>query len=212
MKKITLVFVTTALVLVMNHSYAQAKKSQPKKVVNQVKKEVKKELSPDEEMKIWMDYATPKEMHKVLALSDGNWKAEVTQWMKPNADPTISSGKCNNKMEMEGRYQISTFETEMMGMPFTGMSITAFDNAKEEFISTWIDNFGTGIMVMKGKWDEKTRSIHYKGTMVDPITKKDMPCRQIFTFTEDNAQKMEMFAQRPDGKGEFKTMEIIFTR
>jgi len=39
-----------------------------------------------------------------------------------------------------------------MGMPFEGMGLDGYDNASKEYISIWIDNMGTGIMYMKGKW------------------------------------------------------------
>jgi hypothetical protein len=35
-------------------------------------------------------------------------------------------------------------------MPFEGISTLGYDNAKKTFFSTWIDNMGTGMMVMEG--------------------------------------------------------------
>ena len=55
---------------------------------------------------------------------------------------------------MGGRYQEGTYSGDMFGMPFEGRGMVAYDNATEEFVSTWIDNMGTGMMVTKGKYDE----------------------------------------------------------
>ena len=37
----------------------------------------------DAAMKAWMDYATPGPMQKMIAMADGNWKADMTFWMAP---------------------------------------------------------------------------------------------------------------------------------
>ena len=40
--------------------------------------------------KAWMDYATPGEMQKMLAQSDGNWIGETTMWMENGSGGFIS--------------------------------------------------------------------------------------------------------------------------
>ena len=97
-------------------------------------------------------------------------------------------------------------------MPFEGMSLLAFDNAKKVFVSNWIDNMGTGMMMMEGKWDDKTKSISFSGKTVDPMTGKETEAKETFTIVDDNTQVMVMYAPNPDGKGMFKTMEIKFKR
>jgi hypothetical protein len=99
----------------------------------------------------------------------------------------------------------------MMGMPFNGRSIVAYDIHKNEFMNTWIDNMGSGIMYLKGPWDEATKTITLKGKMTDPGTKGDVDVKETFRIIDDNTQEMEMFTMMPDGK-EFKTMNIKFTR
>ena len=164
-----------------------------------------------DQMKAWQDYMTPGDVHRMLAKSDGLWNVETTMWMDAGSEPMKSKGTCTNTMLMGGRYQQSDFKSEMMGQPFEGRSLLGYDNAKHSFISTWIDNMGTGVMVIEGKWDEATKSIHYTGTMTDPISGKDMPIRETFTIKDDNHHMMEMWVQGPDGK-EMKSMEILFTR
>ncbi len=39
------------------------------------------------EMKAWMDYMTPGDIHKMLAKSDGDWDADMTMWMAANTPP-----------------------------------------------------------------------------------------------------------------------------
>jgi len=164
-------------------------------------------------MKNWMEYMTPGKEHKMMAAWDGTWNGEVTMWMTPGQPPIQSTTVSTNKMLMDGRYQYSVHKGNMMGMPFEGNSTLAFDNAKKEFISTWIDNMGTGMMVSRGKWDEATKSLTLTGKMVDPGAGNgsEVPFREVFRVVDNDHQVMEMYGPDPSGK-EFKTMEIKFTR
>jgi len=78
-------------------------------------------------------------------------------------------------------------------------------------MNTWIDNMGSGIMLLKGPWDEATKTVTLKGRMTDAGTKGDVDVKETFKIIDDNTQEMEMFMVMPDGK-EFKTMNIRYTR
>lgn len=165
----------------------------------------------DDEMKKWTEYMTPGKMHKLFSGWDGQWNGEITMWMAPGAPPSQSKGTLINKTIMDGRYQIGTHTGDFNGMPFEGMSILAYDNAKNIFESTWIDNMGTGIMHLKGTFDEKKQVLTLSGFMTDPMTGKDTKVKETFTVKDNDSHTMEMFMEGPDGK-EFRTMEIIYKR
>lgn len=162
-------------------------------------------------MKDWQAYATPGDAHKMLASSNGTWNATVTYWEMPGGPAQSTTGTSVNKMVLDGKYQVSNFKGNMMGMPFEGVSTVAYDNGKKKMISTWIDNMGTGIMVMEGPWNDATHSATLTGKAYDIAAKKDLDYKEIFTVVDDNTQTMEMFKPAPDGK-EFKCMEIKYTR
>ncbi len=164
----------------------------------------------DAAMKAWQDYMTPGDVHKMIARSDGKWNADVSMWMKPGAEPEKSTGVCQIMMILGGRYQQSDFKGTMMGKPFEGMNLMGYDNARKMFMSTWVDNMGTGLMYMEGTWDEATKSVNSKGKSVDPVTGKDIDIREVHKFVDDNNQIIETYSTT-DGK-EMKTMEIKFTR
>jgi hypothetical protein len=69
---------------------------------------------------------------------------------------------------------------------------------------------GTGIMTMTGSWDEASKSITYTGSMMDPASGKDVAFKEVWKFTDDNHQVMEMYYP-VEGK-DLKTMEIKYTR
>ncbi|PZR29579.1 MAG: hypothetical protein DI535_02370 [Citrobacter freundii] len=164
-------------------------------------------------MKNWMDYATPGEVHKMMASWNGNWDGEVTMWETPTSAPQKSTTKAVNKMIFGGRYQISTHTGNMMGMPFEGQSIVGYDNGKKQFVSSWIDNMGTGIMYLTGPWDSASKSITLTGKMVDPSAGNghEVTMKEVLKIIDDNTQIMEMYYPGKDGK-EFKTMEIKSVR
>lgn len=163
--------------------------------------------------KAWMDYATPGEMHKMLAKSDGSWTGENTMWMENNGKPMTSTSEATNKMIFAGRYQMGEHKGNFMGMPFEGISIVGYDNAKKKFVSTWIDNMGTGTMNMEGEWNSSKKSIEFKGKMTDPARPgEDCDVREVFTIVDDNHHVMEMYGPDPKTGKEYKTMEIKYTR
>lgn len=161
-------------------------------------------------MKAWQDYMTPGAVHAMLAKHNGTWTEDVTVWMSPEAPPLKSTATAVNKMILGGRYQESHHTGTMMGMPFEGVSMLGYDNAKKTFQSSWADNMGTGIMNLEGPWDSTTHTITLRGSVIDPSTGKPCDVREIFTMVDDNTQKLEMYGTQ-NGK-EYKTMEIMLKR
>ena len=166
------------------------------------------EMSADQ--KAWMDYMTPGPMHELMAKSVGEWNTKITYWMDPAGEPMVSEGKAVVEMILGGRYMKSTNTGPMMGMPFEGINLQGYDNATGEFTAVWIDNMGTGISVTKGTYDEGTKTLNFTGTMIDPVSGKELHYKQTVQLVDDSHQVIEMFLQK-DGK-EFKNMVIELTK
>ena len=166
------------------------------------------EMSADQNA--WMDYMTPGPMHEMMAESVGEWKTKTTFWMDPAGEPIETEGTAKFEMILGGRYMKSTHKGMVMGMPFTGIMLQAYDNATKEFIAIWIDNLGTGMSVSKGTYDEDTKTLNSTGTMIDPASGKELTYRQTVQLIDDNHQVVEMFIQK-DGK-EIKNMVIELTK
>lgn len=162
-------------------------------------------------MKNWMAYMTPGEEHKMMASWNGKWKGDISMWMMPGQPPIKSEGTMVNTTLLGDRYLQGKHSGSFNGMPFEGMSMLAFDNAKKVFISSWIDNMGTGVMTLEGPWDAEKKSIVLKGKMIDPVTGKELDVREVFHILGPDKQTMEMYISGPEGS-DFKTMEITYTR
>ena len=164
-------------------------------------------------MKKWGEYMTPGDMHKMISSWDGVWKGETTMWQTPTSPAMTSTGTATNKMVLGGRYQMSTHKGSFMGMAFEGMGTLAYDNIRKVFVSSWIDNFGTGLMTMEGTWDDATKSLSLKGKTLDcnRFDGSMVDMREVLKIVDDKHQVMEMYGPAPDGK-EFKMMEIKMTK
>ncbi|MBZ0177707.1 MAG: DUF1579 domain-containing protein [Melioribacteraceae bacterium] len=164
-----------------------------------------------DEQKVWMEYMTPSWGHEMLSHGVGDYTYTAKFWMTPDAEPIVSEGKAKGEMILGGRYLQMHHSGEMWGMPFEGISLEGYDNAKKEFFSTWIDNMGTGLMYATGNYDAEGKTLTYNGTYCDPMDEgKDKPFKQTIHFKEDNTMLLEMYMEVQGT--EFKNMEIVFTK
>lgn len=163
----------------------------------------------DEMMKAWQEYMTPGPMHELLAKGVGEWKAEITMWMDPSQPPTQSEGKAVTETILGGRYFQTMNEGIFMGMPMQGIEVSGYDNAKKKFFSTWIDNFGTGIMYLEGDYDEETKTLNMSGTSTDPMG-NEVGVREVIKLIDDDTSFFEMYMIQDEQ--EMKSMEIKSTR
>lgn len=163
---------------------------------------------PSSAQQNWMAAIAPGPSHQKLAQLEGEFTDETTVWMNPD-NPMKTSGTCSNKMIMGGRYLESKHSGNMMGMPFEGLATLGYDNATKTFINTWIDNMGTGIMILTGKMTGDN-VLELKGQINDPFSGKAMAVRQTIQWTDATHHTIEMFADM-NGK-EMKTMEIKLTK
>jgi len=163
-------------------------------------------------MKTMMEVGTPGPEHQMLAKSNGVWNAEMTMWMSDGGQPTVSKATCTNKMLFDGRYQQSNFKGDFAGMPFEGVSTTGYDKGEKVYFSTWMDNMSTGMMTMKGNWDEPSKSITFTGKMLCPANGKWAEMKEVFRIVDDKTQVMEMYGPDMKTGKQFKSMEIKFTR
>ncbi|MEY2521426.1 MAG: hypothetical protein QOF24_3185 [Verrucomicrobiota bacterium] len=171
-----------------------------------------------EEMKQMMELSKLNENHKLLAGMAGTWSYTVKTWMVPGAPPSESTGTAVRKSVMEGRYLTGDYsgkfkmpgaDGKMKEMNFQGMSMDAYDNVKKKFISGWVDNMGTGIMIIEGTYDAASKTFTYIGeSEMMPGVKAKM--RQVIKMADKAHMSMEFYEDR--GQGETKSMEITYKR
>ncbi|MGO8677268.1 MAG: DUF1579 domain-containing protein [Limisphaerales bacterium] len=177
-----------------------------------------KKPSDAEMMAMMMEFAKPGENHKHLQELVGTWSYAVKWWMSPDAPPMESTGTTVSRSVMDGRYVISEHtgsmrmpgdNGKMMDMAFKGMAVEGYDNVKKRYVSSWIDNMGTGIMLSEGTYEPATKTLTYLAEYeVMPGVKTK--ARQVIKHLDKDHHTMEYFQDR--GGKEIKVMEISYSR
>lgn len=160
-------------------------------------------------------YMTPGEGQARLNPFVGNWTYELKMWMDPKSKPQTMTGTQETKWINGGRHlqQIARGAPDpaMGGMAFEGQGITAFDNFKKEYVSTWIDNMSTGVMIATGHMGPDG-TLEEKGNMPDPMTGTPFkPFRTVSKWTDADTNVYEMYTTDKMGQ-ETKMMEITYKR
>jgi len=158
-----------------------------------------------------MKAAMPGPFHERLKKLEGDWNLTVKTSMDPSQPMEETKSTSVVRSLMDGRYCQEEVSGEMMGKPFTGLSLTGYDNILKKYVSTWCDNMGTGIMTSEGTPDASGNVINWTGQSSDPMTGKMTKFRMVSRFVDDNKHTFEMFSKGPDGK-EMKMMEITYER
>jgi hypothetical protein len=163
------------------------------------------------EMEAWQKLASPGEAHKKLNSCVGTFDAKVKMWMAPGAPADESMGVDEAKWILDGRFVQDTFTGTAMGMPFTGLGMTGYDNHQKKYVGTWQDTWSTHIQTMKGDMDSSGKVLTMTSTIFDPMQQKDKKIRQVTRYVDDKTHTFEVFEPGADGK-EFRSMEIVFTK
>jgi hypothetical protein len=191
-------FTLIGLCLVLSVSVAMAKDKQPAQKDMQAMMDTYKKL------------AIPGEPHKQLASLAGSWTTKTKEWMDPSKPPMESTGTCEEKVLLDGRFLQQECTGDMMGQPFTGIGVTGYDNFTKKYVSTWMSSMGTGIFVMEGTASADGKTITLHGSHKDPMGGV-MKHRALWKFVDANTQTFEMYGAHGQDK-ETKMMEITYTR
>jgi hypothetical protein len=163
----------------------------------------------DQMMAKWMAFATPGEAHKTMANMVGTWDGAITDYS--SGTPTQSKGVSTMTSIMDGRYIQESVEGDFNGMKFHGMGTYGYDNLQKVYVTSWVDNMGTGIMNSTGTSNDGGKTINYTGTSSDPISGKVQTYRSVIHVIDNDHTHFEMYGPGMDGK-EVKAMEISYTR
>ena len=191
-------FTFVGLCLVLSVSVAMAKEKQPDQMDMQAMMDTYKKL------------AIPGEPHKQLASLAGSWTTKTKEWMDPSKPPMESTGTCEEKVLLDGRFLQQECTGDMMGQPFTSIGVTGYDNFTKKYVTTWMSSMGTGIFVMEGTGSADGKTITLHGSHKDPMG-GDMKHHALWKFVDANTQTFEMYGAHGNDK-DMKMMEITYNR
>jgi hypothetical protein len=166
--------------------------------------------SMQEMMKMFEKMGAVNEHHARMKPLVGTFDADVTIQM-PGMPPENSKGRTRNELIFGGRFLKGEYSGTFMGKPFNGMQILGYDNLKSKYVSHWLDDMSTVIMVAEGKGEESGNTITTYAPCPDPATNGKKIVRQVMTIVDDDHNTMECFEPGPDGK-DIKTMSTKYAR
>jgi hypothetical protein len=173
-------------------------------------KKAGKQIDPQAMMELWKQAAIPGEPHKLFAGLAGTWTTTTKEWMEPGKPPTESTGTAELKMLLDGRFLYQEYNGQMMGQPYSGIGIDAYDNMTKKYTTAWMDSMGTGIFIMQGTAGADGKTITLKGSHPEPGGGQ-MSHRAVWKIIDHDNQTFDMYGTHHGGK-EMKVMEIVYTR
>ena len=163
----------------------------------------------DADMAAYIAAAAPGEQHEWLAGMAGEFDVTTKMWFDPAAEPVESTSRHEAHMGLGGRYLMDHYEGSMLGTAFEGVGITGYDNTLGKFVSSWIDNMGTGILNSVGEMDDEGRLVMV-GEFTDPVTGQTAGLKSI-TWKTDTGYVSELYNILPDGT-EYRSMVLTAER
>src|SRR5205823_1531481 len=112
-------------------------------------------------------------------------------------------------MDVTGKLQMPGEDGKMKDMQFKGMAVEGYDNMKKKFVSSWIDNMGTGIQYSEGTYDPASKTFTFSSEM-EMMPGMKTPVREVLKMADKDHMMMEWYETH--GGQEKKTMEIAYTR
>ena len=159
----------------------------------------------------WKELGTPGAAHQLLNPRVGKWSVVMKMFESAGAVPLTSKGTTEVKWIMDGRHIQETVTAEWMGQPFSGVGTTGYDNLKQKYVGSWIDNMSTGLMHSEGTYDAATKTFSYASECPDVLTGKYARSRTLVKLVDADHLTMQTFKAGADGK-DFLTMQLDYVR
>lgn len=169
------------------------------------------DMDPAKMMEEMARVMAPNENHERLKSLVGKWNVTTKMWMQPDGAPEETKGTADIKVFPGGRFVQEDFRGKIMGKPFSGFSLTGFDNTKQKYQMLWVDSMSTCMTVSEGTVDASGKVVTTVATSLDPLTKKPAQMKFVMTLESDKKHTTETYERGKDGK-EFRSMEIVYTR
>jgi hypothetical protein len=131
--------------------------------------------------------------------------------MEPGKPPEGSTGTCEQKMLLDGRFLQQEYTSESTGETFTGINIIGYNNHTKKYQSVYMDTImGTPMYYFEGTASADGKTITQESSFDDPI-RGSVTRRSITRIVDENTLVYEMF-NIPKGGKEVKVGEMTVSR
>lgn len=166
------------------------------------------EMDPDAMMAAMEAANALTEHHAGFEAIAGVWDGVLSAEM-PNGDAWESKGVMTNEIIMGGRFVRGTWQGEMMGEPFTGISLMGYSAIEGEYQSVWYDSTANQVNYYTGTVDANGATI-MMGTQTDPMTGVTLETKDVMSMQDDDHMSMVRTYVTP--AGEMPGFTIKYTR
>lgn len=174
-------------------------------------------LSPEQAKKmaeLEQKYASPGEEHKRLAELEGKWDMNIELYLKRGAPPITVKGVAENKMVLGGRF-LTCDAHGTTGMSMASLAILGFDRRYGKYTYVGYDSEGTYYVTASGDYDPARNALVLYGEEKDPAQNSTRKYELVVARDGQDKYIMQFFFKSPEatgGKGDFKAVEITYTR
>jgi hypothetical protein len=167
------------------------------------------QLSEAAMQELFAKLAQPGPQHEHFKAMVGRWNCECRNYEGDPNKPAMWKAKSEFELLLGGRYLQQELSGEMPGgIKYAGQGLSAYDNAQQKYVGTWVDNMGTGILHTEGSLDPATNVMTEMGVARLPVG--EMKFKMVTTFKSDDLFHFAMWMVTP--AGEQKMMEIDYHR
>ena len=158
----------------------------------------------------------PSEFHKKLDHFIGDWDVTVRMWMMgPDAAPMESTGTAEVKWIYGQRFTVETMEAELdmggMKIPLESMSITGYDNFRNQYVGSMCSAMSTEIINFQGGVTPDGSTYNFYGTMHEPMLNVvGRLVRFTTTIVDENNHTLSVFDLHAGE--DYKVLEFAYRR
>ncbi|MFO1077241.1 MAG: DUF1579 family protein [Planctomycetota bacterium] len=154
----------------------------------------------------------PGQGQQFLARMVGTWQVAKTFHRRGGGEPSVSTGRCTQRLVHDGRFLVSefAFDAEPGQPPATGTGTIGFDAASGRFTSFWVDSRSTRTSVRQSDGPFDGACIRLVGRGVGD--EKVRVSRTETVLEEGDARIVHRQWSGTDDGGERLTMELVMTR
>jgi len=164
------------------------------------------EMDMEAMMQTMRESSKPGPHHKLLKPMVGKWNCEMS-FVMPDGSSVEAKGKSVNDWVLGGRYLKQTFTADnFVGAPFEGFGFIGYDKHKGHYVSNWLDDMSTGIMMVTGHASEDGKILTMEGEIPEG------PQRHVTKIISDDKHVLEFHLKNPINEEWMKTGEIVYTR
>ncbi len=113
-------------------------------------------------MEIYRKVGTPGAPHKLFANLEGSWTTRTKSWAGPDQPPMDSTGTCEQKLLLGGRYLQQEYTGDMMGETVHGINIVGYNNHTKKYVVDLDRLHEHGHLLLRGN-SERRRQDAYAG-------------------------------------------------